>query len=258
MTKTRRNTMAVWAALAVFTLNGCAQTAQTTDVAAQPDAMTAGIVKTMRIKPVPLSFSAGEADQQDAADGQDEALMPETDAGTVDAAADADDSRAPETQGAEPQSQADALPAQANSVPAAQTAQQEPANATAPVPEPATPAAEITLVPQQPDPAPQPAPEPPAPAPQPTPAPAPAPAPAFDVSACVQNVKNYGVGIGLALDSTATACWDNPTTVNAQSQYAERDLCGLLDWYKGSGFTAFWVWADADGNGGYLVYIGYA
>ena len=69
---------------------------------------------------------------------------------------------------------------------------------------------------------------------------------------------SYGTSLGLALDSTATACWDNPTTANAQTLYAERDLCDRLDWYKASGFTAFWVWAEQTGNGSYLVYIGYA
>lgn len=96
------------------------------------------------------------------------------------------------------------------------------------------------------------------PEPTPTPEPNPIPVPAFDVSACVQNAMRYGNSIGLAPDSTATACWDNPATANAQSLYIERDLCDRLDWYKASGFTAFWVWAEQTGDGSYLVYIGYA
>ena len=83
-------------------------------------------------------------------------------------------------------------------------------------------------------------------------------APAFDVSAYVQSAKEYGAGIGLALDNTATACWDDPLTANARSRYLERDLRDRLDWYKVSGFTAFWVWAEQTGDGEYLVYIGYA
>ena len=246
MKKTSKHALTALAALAVFTFSGCAQAAITTEAAAPPSESTAEITKDMRLKPIPLSFSAGEQDARDFEVEQEE------EASALDAAEANAEAVDPEVQENEPQSQADALPAQANPEPAAQPEQQEPANATAPVPEPAPPAAEITIVTQQP--------EPPAPVPEPAPAPAPAPspAPAFDVSACVQNIMNYGVGIGLTLDSTATACWDNPTTVNAQTLYAERDLCSLLDWYKGSGFTAFWVWAEADGNGGYLVYIGYA
>ena len=83
-------------------------------------------------------------------------------------------------------------------------------------------------------------------------------APAFDVSPYVQSAKEYGAGIGLALDSTATACWDDPLTANARSRYLERDLRDRLNWYKVSGFTAFWIWAEQTGDGEYLIYIGYA
>lgn len=82
--------------------------------------------------------------------------------------------------------------------------------------------------------------------------------PAFEVSPYVQSAKEYGAGIGLTPDSTATACWDDPLTANARSRYLERDLRDRLDWYKGSGFTAFWVWAEQTGDGEYLIYIGYA
>ena len=251
MKKTSKHALTALAALAVFTLSSCGQAAIPTETAAPPSELTAEMTKAMHLKPIPLSFSAGEQDAQDFEVEQDEASFLDTIEANNEAVV-------PEAQESEPRSQAGALPAQTNPEPAAQQEQQEQANDTAPVPEPTPPAAEITIVTQQPEPAPQPAPVPPAPVPEPEPAPAPAPAPAFDVSACVQNVMNYGVGIGLTLDSTATACWDNPTRANAQSLYAERDLCGLLDWYKASGFTAFWVWAEADGNGGYLVYIGYA
>lgn len=81
---------------------------------------------------------------------------------------------------------------------------------------------------------------------------------AFDVSPYVQSAKEYGAGIGLAPDSTATACWDDPLTANARSLYLERDLRDRLDWYKVGGFTAFWVWAEQTGDGEYLIYIGYA
>lgn len=93
---------------------------------------------------------------------------------------------------------------------------------------------------------------------QPQPATTESEAPAFDVSGHVQFAKEYGLQIGLALDSTATACWDDPLTVNAGCRYLERDLKDRLDWYKQSGFTAFWVWAEQVAAGEYLVYIGYA
>lgn len=80
----------------------------------------------------------------------------------------------------------------------------------------------------------------------------------FQVAPYVQGAMDYGVSIGLSLDSTATACWDNPLTANARSRYLERDLRDRLDWYKVSGFTAFWVWKEQTGNGEYLIYIGYA
>lgn len=85
-------------------------------------------------------------------------------------------------------------------------------------------------------------------------------APAFDVSAYVQFAKDYGTSdkVGLRLDSTATARWDDPLTANAGCRYLERDLRDRLDWYKASGFTAFWVWAEQTGNGEYLIYISYA
>lgn len=245
MKKTSKHALTALVALAVFTFSGCAQAAITTETAAPPSEPTAEMTTDMRLKPIPLSISAGEQDAQDFEVEQEE------EASTLDAAGANTEAIDPEVQESEPQSQADALPAQANPESAAQPEQREAAGIPVQEPELTPPAAEITIVTQQPEPAPQPAPELPAPAPEPTPAPAPAPAPAFDVSACVQNVKNYGVGIGLTLDGTATACWDNPTRANAQSLYAERDLCGLLDWYKASGFTAFWVWAEADGNGGY-------
>lgn len=84
--------------------------------------------------------------------------------------------------------------------------------------------------------------------------------PAFDVSVYVQFAKDYGTSekVGLVLDNTATACWDDPITANAGCRYLERDLKDRLDWYRQSGFTAFWVWAEQTGEGEYLIYIGYA
>lgn len=98
--------------------------------------------------------------------------------------------------------------------------------------------------------------EPPAPSEPPTPTEP--PTPAFDVSSYVGFAQSYGQGIGLSLDSTATACWDDPLTANSGCVYLERDLRDRLDWYAASGFTAFCVWAEDAGGGNYLIYIGYA
>lgn len=84
------------------------------------------------------------------------------------------------------------------------------------------------------------------------------PAPSFDVSQYVSYAKNYGQSIGLALDSTAVASWDTPITANAKCIYLERDLHDRLDRYKAEGFTAFWVWAESEGNNQFLIYVGYA
>ena len=93
---------------------------------------------------------------------------------------------------------------------------------------------------------------------KPVPTQAEPPAPSFDVNAYVAYAQSYGQGIGLSLDSTATACWDDPINANAGCTYLERDLKGRLDWYQASGFTGFWVWPENIGNGAYQIYIGYA
>ena len=77
--------------------------------------------------------------------------------------------------------------------------------------------------------------------------------PIFDVSAYVQAAKEYGTQISLTLDSTATACWDDPLAANASCRYLERDLKDRLDWYKQSGFTAFWVWSEQIAGEEYLI-----
>ena len=98
------------------------------------------------------------------------------------------------------------------------------------------------------------------PEPQPTPEPRPVepPAPSFDVSTYVAYAKSYGQSIGLALDSFAISCWDDPITANASCTYLERDIRDRLDWYLASGYTGFRVWSEDVGVGSYLIYIGYA
>ena len=106
--------------------------------------------------------------------------------------------------------------------------------------------------------------EPPQQAPEPSekpseaPTPTEPPAPSFDVGSYVGYAQSYGQSIGLSLDSTTTACWDNPIPASAKSLYIERDLSDLLDWYQASGITAFWVWAEDLGGGSYNIYVGYA
>lgn len=117
--------------------------------------------------------------------------------------------------------------------------------------------------------APQPQPSEPTPAPSPTtpeptappvsdPEPTPTPEPEFNISQWVQFGKDYGTQIGLTLDSSATACWDNPLTANARSLYLQEDIIDTLNSYKNDGFIHFWVWSEAQGGGSYLLYIGYA
>lgn len=123
--------------------------------------------------------------------------------------------------------------------------------------EPATQPPQPPVVPTQPPVTPEPEPTPEPSKPPVTPEPQPT-EPAFDVSRYVSYAKNYGTGIGLTLDSAAVACWDTPTEAHAGCLYLERDLKDLLDWYKASGFTEFWVWSEDTGNGNYLIYVGYA
>lgn len=116
--------------------------------------------------------------------------------------------------------------------------------------------APISTEPAAPLPAPEQSTAPHTPEPQPETTPEPV-QPAFDVSAYVSYAKSYGQSIGLTLDSSAVACWDDPITANASCTYLERDIRDRLDWYLASGFTAFTVWSE-DTGGSYLIYIGYA
>lgn len=108
------------------------------------------------------------------------------------------------------------------------------------------------------EPAPIPATPEPSTPPVPDPEPTPPPKPEFNISQWVQFGKDYGAQIGLMLDSSATACWDNPLTANARSLYLQEDIIDTLNSYKNDGFTHFWVWSEAQGGGSYLLYIGYA
>lgn len=102
------------------------------------------------------------------------------------------------------------------------------------------------------------APEPTSPAEPEAPTPTEPEAPSFDIGYWISYGKQYGTGIGLKLDTATTACWDNPITAGAHSKYLQRDIQDTLDWYLSSGFQYFWIWAESQGDGTYLYYIGYA
>lgn len=80
----------------------------------------------------------------------------------------------------------------------------------------------------------------------------------FDVSEYVEYAKSYAQSIGLSLDSTATACWDNPITANSRRNGIKDDIKSRLNRYKNiEGFTAVWVWAEKVTDTEYEIYIGY-
>lgn len=123
--------------------------------------------------------------------------------------------------------------------------------------EPTKPPEQPADAPQQPAETPKPQETPQATTPEPTPAPA-EPPQTFDVSQYVSYAKQYGQEIGLTLDSTATACWDNPLIASSSSTTLERDIRDMLDWYKADGNEHFWVWTQSRSDGKFDLYIGYA
>ena len=81
----------------------------------------------------------------------------------------------------------------------------------------------------------------------------------FDVQYWIGFAKSYAAGRGLSLDGTATDCWDNPITANANCRYLERDIKDRIDYYVDvEGFESVWVWYEQTGENTYLIYIGYA
>ncbi|MFT3951735.1 MAG: hypothetical protein QM689_07340 [Oscillospiraceae bacterium] len=82
---------------------------------------------------------------------------------------------------------------------------------------------------------------------------------AFDINYWISFAKNYAKSIGLNLNSDAIYCWDNPLNANARCIYLERDIKGILDrYYNNEGVTDVWIWAEAQSDGSYDLYIGYA
>jgi len=91
------------------------------------------------------------------------------------------------------------------------------------------------------------------------PAQEPEPEPDFDIGYWISYAKGTAAEKGLALDSSAVDCWDNPITANPDCVYLERDIDARLSRYAGDkDITAVWIWYESIGTNKYLIYIGYA
>ena len=67
----------------------------------------------------------------------------------------------------------------------------------------------------------------------------------FDINYWISYAQNYAQNIGLALDETATECWDNPISVNVNNENIGTDIEGRLNRYKNiESFTSVWIWAE--------------
>lgn len=81
----------------------------------------------------------------------------------------------------------------------------------------------------------------------------------FDINYWISYAQNYAQRIGLTLDETATECWDNPISANANNKNIGSDIEGRLNRYKNiEGFTFVWIWAEKISDTQYELYIGYA
>lgn len=81
----------------------------------------------------------------------------------------------------------------------------------------------------------------------------------FDISYWISYAQNYAQSIGLTLDETATECWDNPISANANIKNIGADIESRLNRYKNvEGSTSVWIWAEKLSDTQYELYIGYA
>ena len=81
----------------------------------------------------------------------------------------------------------------------------------------------------------------------------------FDISYWISYAQNYAKSIGFTLDETATECWDNPISANANNKNIGDDIESRLNRYKNiEGFTSVWIWAEKISDTQYEIYIGYA
>lgn len=247
------------AALFILTLTGCADTAPVQTEGHPPQA-TAEIVLEPSTKPTravesePVLSSASK--ELSVADGLNE---------TGDSAA----SEEP-TASSKPDTPAlIAVPAPKEAAPAPE---ETPASVpTAPAPQETTAPPKVVIqfnvttqqgTEESPSPAPSVVPEP-EPMPVPTPPaqsePPAASQPAFSIDYWISYAQSYARSVGLNLDATATACWDNPITAGAHCTYLERDIQSRLNRYANDGtILDVWIWAEPRTDGSYDLYIGYA
>lgn len=81
----------------------------------------------------------------------------------------------------------------------------------------------------------------------------------FDISYWISYAQNYAQNIGLTLEETATECWDNPISANANNKNICTDIESRLNRYKNvEGFASIWIWAEKISDTQYELYIGYA
>ena len=81
----------------------------------------------------------------------------------------------------------------------------------------------------------------------------------FDISYWISYAQNYAKSIGLIIDETATECWDNPISANANNKNISTDIESRLNRYKNvEDLTSVWVWAKKISATQYELYIGYS
>lgn len=81
----------------------------------------------------------------------------------------------------------------------------------------------------------------------------------FDINYWISYAQNYAKSIGLIIDETATECWDNPISANANIKNIGADIESRLNRYKNvEGSTSVWIWAEKISDTQYELYIGYA
>ena len=81
----------------------------------------------------------------------------------------------------------------------------------------------------------------------------------FDINYWISYAQNYAKSIGLIIDETATECWDNPISANANNKNIGFDIESRLNRYRNDeGFISVWIWAEKISDTQYELYIGYA
>lgn len=81
----------------------------------------------------------------------------------------------------------------------------------------------------------------------------------IDIGYWISFAKNYAESVGLALNSEAVYCWDNPIDADSGCIYLERDIQSRLNRYAADGdITDVWIWYESISANSYRIYIGYA